>query len=498
MRLCLSKKFIIVTDRACVIPPHCDCLILRPEEFIRDEGLGKSSKRTRAHTRVINLCANFDYLSKGYYVSLLAEARGMPCLPQVSNIVTLNWKRNYEFTLAELNALLQKSFHDPAQEPLFRTYTTYFGRHENPQLEPLTRKLFDLFRFPLIKFCIKYQNNGEWGISRIYNGSIAGISGLSLEHFQSALDKFTGSAWSSGVNIKKNGKYWLAILHDPQEKFPPSNKGALSKFVKLGKQVGFWVELVTKQDFSSLIEYDALFIRETTAINNHTYRFAAKAQQEGIVCVDDMQSILRCCNKVFLHELLQSHKVPTPKTIIIDRRMKAPSFQEMSFPLVLKIPDGSFSRGVHKAKTFEEFQIISAELLKKSEIILCQEFVESEFDWRIGVLGGEVLYASQYYMAQGHWQIYNHGANQKSMKIGKHQSMDLDKVPQRVLITALQAAKLIGNGLYGVDLKEKRNGQVVVIEVNDNPNIDSGVEDLILGDQLYRKILEYFMKMVRA
>ncbi|NNF03695.1 MAG: hypothetical protein HKN17_04435, partial [Rhodothermales bacterium] len=37
-------------------------------------------------------------------------------------------------------------------------------------------------------------------------------------------------------------------------------------------------------------------------------------------------------------------------------------------------------------------------------------------------------------------------------------------------------------------VKETASGPLV-IEVNDNPNIDEGVEDGILGAELYRKIL---------
>ena len=50
-------------------------------------------------------------------------------------------------------------------------------------------------------------------------------------------------------------------------------------------------------------------------------------------------------------------------------------------------------------------------------------------------------------------------------------------------------ANLIGDGLYGVDLKQAGD-KVVVIEVNDNPNIDCGVEDVYLGDDLYKTQVE--------
>ena len=52
----------------------------------------------------------------------------------------------------------------------------------------------------------------------------------------------------------------------------------------------------------------------------------------------------------------------------------------------------------------------------------------------------------------------------------------LPDVPKEVTGVALVACAIIGDGLYGVDLKEV-GGRVFVIEVNDNPNIDAGVED---------------------
>ncbi len=54
------------------------------------------------------------------------------------------------------------------------------------------------------------------------------------------------------------------------------------------------------------------------------------------------------------------------------------------------------------------------------------------------------------------------------------------------------AAALIGKGLYGVDLK-LINGRAVVIEINDNPSIDHEVEDAVLGDELYYRILNHFV-----
>ena len=90
-------------------------------------------------------------------------------------------------------------------------------------------------------------------------------------------------------------------------------------------------------------EYDGLFIRETTSIDNHTYRFARRAWQEGMPVIDGPISMIRCTNKVFLMELLSQHQVPTPPTVIIAEDSDlTKAIDELGLPLVVKIPDGSF------------------------------------------------------------------------------------------------------------------------------------------------------------
>ena len=65
------------------------------------------------------------------------------------------------------------------------------------------------------------------------------------------------------------------------------------------------------------------------------------------------------------------------------------------------------------------------------------------------------------------------------------------KVPENVINTALRAANLVGDGLYGVDLKEI-GGKCYVIEINDNPNIDCGYEDAVLKMGLYSTVMQVF------
>jgi glutathione synthase/RimK-type ligase-like ATP-grasp enzyme len=109
------------------------------------------------------------------------------------------------------------------------------------------------------------------------------------------------------------------------------------------------------------------------------------------------------------------------------------------------------------------------------------------------VLNQQPLYVSQYFMAKKHWQIVKHGSTGTRLA-GGSTTMLVEDAPREVVKTALRAANLIGDGFYGVDLKQAPNGDVVVIEVNDNPSVDAGVEDEVLGDQLYERVMQEFLR----
>ncbi len=75
------------------------------------------------------------------------------------------------------------------------------------------------------------------------------------------------------------------------------------------------------------------------------------------------------------------------------------------------------------------------------------------------------------------------------------ESVPLADAPASVIDTAVRAANLIGDGLYGVDLKFVDN-RACVIEVNDNPNIDAGNEDQVLKDELYLRVMSVFLERI--
>ena len=443
--------------------------------------------------QVINLCRSYKYLGVGYYVSLLAEARGHKVIPSVRAINDLRKRALYGLDIDDLNQKLIKFLPEGGRDATDFGVLVYFGETSYATLSDLARQVFETFPCPILR--LEFEREKVWQIAAIKPAGLHTLTDQQEDSFAAALDKFSKKLWRK-PRARKIYRYDIAMLADPGEAMPPSNKRALKQFVEAGREIGIDVEPIGKNDYSSIAEYDGLFIRDTTALDNHTYRFAIKAEKEGMVVIDDPGSILKCTNKIYLHDLLKSRKLPTPKTEIIYRDDDAKRMAELpdllGFPIVLKIPDGSFSRGIVKVETPEQLKTAADELFQHTALVLAQEFMFTEFDWRIGILDGQALYACQYFMSRGHWQIYNHAGN-GTQRSGGFKTLPVRDAPNEVVKLALKATAPIGDGLYGVDLKQDGD-RIVVIEMNDNPSIDAGVEDAYLGEDLYRRIMEEFLR----
>ncbi|MBB3214532.1 glutathione synthase/RimK-type ligase-like ATP-grasp enzyme [Herbaspirillum sp. Sphag1AN] len=456
--------------------------------------LSPGTRHVKPGSIVINLCRSVKYLSIGYYCSLLAEARKQHVYPSVKTVNDLSRKAIYSLDISDLDAALNSSLSstDTVPMPVEFSMDVFFGSTDYTPLAALARQIFEKFPVPLMR--IEFEHRDDWKIQAVKVQNVATLCAHQTQQLTQAFDSFRHHAAPRPVAGRQH-RYQIAILQNPEEALPPSNPGALDKFIAVGHELGVDVSLIEKKDFNHIAEYDALFIRETTAINHHTYRFAKKAESEGLVVIDDPVSILRCTNKIYLADLLRLNDIPTPRTYVLQEDALdniAALEAEIGYPMVMKVPDGAFSRGVSKAANREEFYATAQELLKQSSLMLVQEYLYTEFDWRIGVLNQRPIFASQYFMSKGHWQVAKRDASGKA-EFGMSRAMPLDAVPPELLRHAVQAANLIGDGLYGVDMKMTSRGPVV-IEVNDNPNIDQDIEDSVLGDALYRIVLEDFLR----
>lgn len=440
-----------------------------------------------SHHRIYNLCHTYKYQGIGYYVSLLAEARNHMVLPNVKTITDMRSVSISRLAVSDIEDLWDKLL-ETVEADQFEL-SIYFGKSIERRFDRLSIALFNLFPSPLLR--VSFQKVKKKWI-------LKGMSPISARHVPEdhwpSLMEFADSYFKKQyrIPVRKKTRFDMAILMNEKEKEPPSDAKAMDKFSRAASRLGIGVEIIDRSDYGRVSQFDGLFIRETTAVNHHTYRFAQRAEMEGLAVIDDPVSIIRCTNKVYLAELLKINNIPSPATLIISRDNVNEIAAQLQFPVILKQPDSSFSQGVSKAENNTELMNSVKDLFQKSDLLLIQEFMPTEFDWRIGLIDGIPIYACKYFMASRHWQIMNWTRSDKS-RYGATSVLPLEKVPEIVIKTAIDACALIGRGFYGVDLKVV-NDKCYVIEVNDNPNLTYGYEDRVYGKKLYDTLALSFLK----
>jgi glutathione synthase/RimK-type ligase-like ATP-grasp enzyme len=270
---------------------------------------------------------------------------------------------------------------------------------------------------------------------------------------------------------------------------------ALMRLAQVARKLNHRVDFLFRPDMYKIPLYDAIFIRALTDPLNSSYVVARTAELHGIPVIDDSHSIRVCCDKVNMYRHMLRSEVPIPQTRIIAGQEVSPDYARdllaaLGNPVVLKAPNSSFSMYVEKAATPEEVVSVSRRFLRRADRIVAQRFVQSTFDWRVGVLGGEPIYVCQYTIPRKRWKILTYTADGKTVYGPVKASLLKDAAPA-LLDMAVKAARAVGNGLYGIDLKQIGD-DYVVIEVNDNPSIEAGYEDKVNGD-LYERLIRFLL-----
>jgi glutathione synthase/RimK-type ligase-like ATP-grasp enzyme len=276
----------------------------------------------------------------------------------------------------------------------------------------------------------------------------------------------------------------------------PREAAALQNFKSAAERMGHEFNFMFRENLTEIPKHDAVFIRATTDPLYTAYIVSKTAWELGLNVVDDPKSIQICGNKVHLYSLFEKHGIPGIPTIFLTKdelhhQRIVNIFKTFGRPVVVKAPYTSFSRYVEKVACETSFREVAKRFFRKSDVLVVQKFMPTAFDWRVGVLNGQVLYACKYMVPKGRWK---HGAKRKgkpSFIWGRTISLKRENAPSKLKETALRACSVVGNGLYGVDLKEV-NGEYLVVEVNDNPSIYAGYEDLRDKD-LYSKIIAYLV-----
>ena len=121
-----------------------DVDVISPDKYLSDEGY-----QSIKNLKVLNLCKSYQYQSEGYYVSLLAEARGHKVLPGVSTIQDLRFPSILRDDSLDFDELIQKTFKN---EPYDRVeFNIYFGTTLSENLNKVALQLFQMVQAPSLR-----------------------------------------------------------------------------------------------------------------------------------------------------------------------------------------------------------------------------------------------------------------------------------------------------------------------------------------------------------
>lgn len=287
----------------------------------------------------------------------------------------------------------------------------------------------------------------------------------------------------------------IAIFTDRTTLRSSAGLSSLFAFKKAANDMGHGLDFVFKDNLLDIHKYQAVLIRGLTDPLNSTYMVARLCEQNGIRVLDKSEDIRTCADKISMYSHLKLLNVPMPATkfIAVEDLTELNGkdlFEEMGTPLVLKAPHSSFSAYVAKAHNIDEFIKIGKKFTRRADWIVVQQYLPSRFDWRVILLDGKVLSVCQYIMDPNAWKIVDKDKEGNILQCTV-EGKNINDVSPELIETAKLAGKAIGTGIYGVDLKEV-DGKFYVIEVNDNPNIDEGLEDQ-QSPKIYEWIISYLV-----
>jgi hypothetical protein len=217
-------RTVIVTDRDQEWLQIPDATVTTARRYLADAEAGRHGS-----VRLLNFCRTGRYQGRGYYVSLLAEARGERPLPDVKTVEDLKSEARIEALSDELASLTQQTLsHDESDR--FELHV-YLGNDPAQRHQALAEKVFANVPAPLLR-ALFGRVDGQW---RLQDVQLMGVADIPVQHrafLVGAVKTFAAQASATLPRRDGASRPRLAILWDRDEPHKPSNDEALRRLLK--------------------------------------------------------------------------------------------------------------------------------------------------------------------------------------------------------------------------------------------------------------------------
>ncbi|MFC0058486.1 30S ribosomal protein S6--L-glutamate ligase [Vibrio inusitatus] len=217
-----------------------------------------------------------------------------------------------------------------------------------------------------------------------------------------------------------------------------------------------------------LPHYDAVIPRIGSSITFYGTAVVRQFEMMGTFAVNESVAISRSRDKLRSLQLLSRKGIGLPRTGFASKPDNIPDVIKNvgGAPVVIKLLEGTQGIGVVLAETNKAAESVIEAFMGLKANILVQEFIEEAkgADIRCFVVGNKVIAAMKRQAGEGEFRSNLHRG-------GTAQLVRLTKEERQ---TAINAAKVMGLNVCGVDILQSKNGPVVM-EVNSSPGLE-GIE----------------------
>jgi glutathione synthase/RimK-type ligase-like ATP-grasp enzyme len=276
----------------------------------------------------------------------------------------------------------------------------------------------------------------------------------------------------------------LGIFVDRQTLSSARKLAQLMKCREAAEERGIRSYFLFPVDMKKVQRMDAIFIRSRTDPLNASFVAAKLAEMHSIPVIDESSAIRICSDKVNLGMHLQRAGVLMPETTFLwkDHLM---DLTAMKYPLVLKEPSSYNANRVRVVRNPSEARRLSTSWFRLSHVLVAQEYIPGGEEWRVGTLGGEMLYACRYGPPSEEARLQ--AFSQDEAPYFDSACVPPSEIQDNVLREAVRASDSIGDGLFSVDIKV-HDGRPYVLDVNDNPSLEAGEDEFYPG--VYGRIID--------
>jgi len=229
------------------------------------------------------------------------------------------------------------------------------------------------------------------------------------------------------------------------------------------------------------------FIRGTPERDSYL-DLVSQLERAGICVVNSRECMELASDKYRTYLRLQEYGLNQPKTVLLPKSdiiEKAVEELDTKFPIIMKTLRGSKGVGVLFVESERALQSIVQLLFKqdKQSDLLIQEYIKTEFDVRVLVLGGKIIATMRRDVLEGDFRSnYSQGAEVTTYDLTE---LEIEQ--------CLRAAKAIGGSFTAVDFipsKNPKSKEPYILEVNTSPGTE-GIEKAN-DKNIVKEVIEYF------